>query len=78
MDNSINQQEKVLLIGIITHINNKDTVKEHLSELSMLVETAGGKVVGQVTQKISRINPATLVGAGKASQIFDIAKVVGA
>tara|TARA_B100001248_G_scaffold250957_1_gene225581 strand:+ start:1864 stop:3126 length:1263 start_codon:yes stop_codon:yes gene_type:complete len=78
MSNILNQQEKVLLIGIITQTNNEDTVEEHLCELSMLVETAGGEVVGKVTQKISRINPATLVGLGKANQIIYKAKEIGA
>ena len=44
----------------------------------MLVETAGGEVVGKITQKISRINPATLVGIGKAKQIISQAKEIGA
>ena len=78
MDSSINQQEKVLLIGVINQTNNEVTVKEHLNELSLLVETAGGEVVGKVTQKISRINPATLVGVGKAKQIISQAKEIGA
>jgi len=78
MDISVNQQEKVLLIGVINQTHNEITVNEHLSELSLLVETAGGEVVGKVTQKISRINPATLVGVGKAKQIISQAKEIGA
>ena len=53
-------------------------LKSTLNELSLLVETAGGEVVGKVTQKISRINPATLVGIGKAKQIISQAKEIGA
>ena len=45
------------------------------NELSLLVETAGGGLL-KVTQKISRINPATLVGVGKASQIIYQAKEI--
>ena len=67
-----------MLIGVINQTNNEITVKEHLNELSLLVETAGGEVVGKVTQKISRINPATLVGVGKAKQIISQAKEIGA
>ena len=55
MDSSVNQQEKVLLIGVINQENNEIIVKEHLNELSLLVETAGGEVVGKITQKISRL-----------------------
>ena len=78
MDSSINQQEKVLLIGVINQTNNVVTVNEHLNELSLLVETAGGVTVGKITQKISRINPATLIGVGKAKQIILQAKEIGA
>ncbi len=78
MYNSIDKQEKVLLIGIINQTNNEVKVKEHLNELSLLVETAGGEVVGKITQKISRINPATLIGLGKAKQIISQAKEIGA
>ena len=78
MESSINKQEKVLLVGVINQTNNEFTVKEHLNELSLLVETAGGEIIGKITQKISRINPATLVGAGKAKQIISQAKEIGA
>ena len=78
MDSSINQQEKVLLIGVINQSHNEIIVKEHLNELSLLVETAGGEVIGKITQKISKINPATLVGMGKAKQIISQAKEIGA
>ena len=42
------------------------------------MKTAGAKVVGRVTQKISRINLATLIGIGKAKEIISQAKEIGA
>ena len=78
IENNISQQEKVLLVGVITQANDESVVSEHLDELALLVETAGGEVIGEVTQKISRINPATLVGIGKAKQIISQAKELGA
>ena len=78
IENNIPQQEKALVVGVITQENDESVVKEHLDELALLVETAGGEVIGQVTQKISRINPATLVGKGKAKQIISQAKELGA
>ena len=65
IENNISQKEKALVVGVITQENDESVVKEHLDELALLVETAGGEVIGKVTQKISRINPATLVGMGK-------------
>ena len=62
IDNKIIQLEKVLLVGVIHRLSSENIVKEHLDELQLLVKTAGAKVMGRVTQKISRINPATFLG----------------
>ena len=78
MDNKISDQENVLLVGVISKINNQSIVEEHLQELCLLVKTAGAKVVGMVTQKVSKINPVTLIGVGKAKQIISQAKEIGA
>lgn len=78
MDNKISEQENVLLVGVITQTNSESIVEEHLKELCLLVETAGAEVVGMITQKVSKINPATLIGVGKAKQIISQAKEIGA
>ena len=78
MDNKISEQEKVLLIGVISQANNESVVEEHIQELCLLVKTAGAEVVGVITQKVSKINPATLIGAGKAKQIISQAEGIGA
>ena len=78
MDHKISKQEKVLLIGVISQANNESVVEEHIQELFLLVKTAGAEVVGVITQKISKINPATLIGAGKAKQIISQAEGIGA
>ena len=78
MDNKISEQEKVLLIGVISQVNNESVVEEHIQELCLLVKTAGAEVAGVITQKVSKINPATLIGAGKAKQIISQAEGIGA
>ena len=78
MDNKISEQEKVLLIGVISQANNESVVEEHIQELCLLVKTAGAEVAGVITQKVSKINPATLIGAGKAKQIISQAEGIGA
>ena len=78
MDNKISEQEKVLLIGVISQTNNESVVEEHIQELCLLVKTAGAEVAGVITQKVSKINPATLIGAGKAKQIISQAEGIGA
>jgi len=42
---------------------------EHLLELAELVDTAGGSVVGQLTQQIDRPNAATYLGKGKIDEL---------
>ena len=42
---------------------------EHLEELAELVDTAGGIVVGQLTQQIDKPNPATYLGKGKIEEL---------
>ena len=44
-------------------------MSEHLEELAELVDTAGGLVVGQLTQQIDRPNPATYLGKGKIDEL---------
>jgi GTP-binding protein HflX len=44
-------------------------VAEHLEELEQLVDTAGGVVVGEVTQQIDKPNPATYLGKGKVEEL---------
>jgi len=78
IDNKISEQEKVLLIGVISQANNESVVEEHIQELCLLVKTAGAEVAGVITQKVSKINPATLIGAGKAKQIISQAEGIGA
>jgi GTP-binding protein HflX len=42
---------------------------EHLAELGRLVDTAGGEVVGRVTQQVASPSPATLIGEGKVEEL---------
>ena len=51
--------------------------EDHLAELSLLTDTAGGCVVGTVTQERPRFDPAYLVGKGKAGQIAEAARIAG-
>jgi len=44
-------------------------MSEHLQELEQLVDTAGGVVVGEVTQHIDKPNPATYLGKGKVEEL---------
>ena len=47
--------EEAILVGVIQNQMKEDLIKEHLDELELLAGTAGAKVIGRVTQKISKI-----------------------
>ena len=70
--------DKALLVGIILPQNNQIDIDNHLSELSLLAETAEIAVLGEITQKLVKVNPAYFVGKGKASQVIEQAKVLDA
>jgi GTP-binding protein HflX len=44
-------------------------LEEHLEELTRLVDTAGGDVVGRLSQQVASPNPATLLGEGKVDEL---------
>ena len=71
------EKEKVLIIGTIRPGFNEYIVNEHLNELELLVETAGGIVSGKVLQRISKINSSTFIGKGKANQLINQASELG-
>ncbi|MDX9731245.1 MAG: GTPase HflX, partial [Bdellovibrionales bacterium] len=53
-------------------------LKESLFELEELVTSAGGEVVGSVTQVLQAYNPGTLIGSGKVTEIATLVKESGA
>ncbi len=64
------QHERVFLVGVQEKSSRPLlTVQESLSELTLLADTAGMTVVGQATQQIQHIDPATYIGSGKVEEI---------
>ena len=62
--------ERTILVGAPRKGSNaKHQMGEHLQELERLVDTAGGLVVGEVTQQIDKPNPATYLGKGKVDEL---------
>ncbi|WP_316755704.1 GTPase HflX [Pedobacter aquatilis] len=62
-------QERAILVGVITPGEKEEQTKEYLDELAFLVETAGGRVEKNFTQKILKPERATFVGTGKLEEI---------
>jgi len=45
------------------------SLTEHLDELAQLVDTAGGEVVGRLSQQVAARSAATLIGEGKVEEL---------
>jgi GTP-binding protein HflX len=67
--NSIEKEEKAILVGVIQKTQTEEQVKEYLDELAFLAETAGAKTVKHFTQKLSHPDSKTFIGKGKLEEI---------
>ena len=61
--------ERAVLVGAPRSDLEARLMEEHLGELARLTDTAGGEVVGTLTQRISKPNPRFYVGRGKADEL---------
>ena len=69
--------EKVVLVGQWSRGTALDA-EISLRELAALAETAGSEVLDGVLQRRAKPDPATYIGKGKAIEVRDIVKAVGA
>ncbi len=59
-----------MLVGApLKRSGDRHLVDDHLGELAQLADTAGAVVVGEVTQRLDRPNPATYLGTGKIEEL---------
>lgn len=63
-----NEQEAEKIIMVAVSIDDSD-VDVSLDELSELIKTAGGNVVGRISQNLPSFNNKTYVGSGKIEEI---------
>src|SRR5688500_17716250 len=67
--NSIEKEEKAVLVGVIQKDQKEHEVKEYLDELAFLAETAGAVAVKRFTQKLLHADSKTFIGKGKLEEI---------
>ncbi len=65
------EQERAVLVGLITPQQNENKAREYLDELAFLADTAGAETVKQFTQRCEAPNSSTFVGKGKLEEIAD-------
>ncbi|MEG3863180.1 GTPase HflX [Microcoleus sp. herbarium12] len=71
-------QDKVLLVGVMTQNVTLLDFEDGLAEITRLVESAGGQVLQTVRQKRSNPHPQTVVGEGKIQEISLTAQTISA
>lgn len=69
--------EKVILIGVWSS-GTLTEAENSLRELAALAETAGAQVLDGLLQRKNKPDPSTYLGKGKASELRDLAKSLGA
>jgi GTPase len=67
--NSIQKEERAVLVGIIDKTQSEEQVQEYLDELAFLAETAGAVTVKRFTQKLGHPDSKTFIGKGKLEEI---------
>ncbi len=67
--NSIQKEERAVLVGMVHKDQTEQQVQEYLDELAFLAETAGAVTVKRFTQKLPHPDPRTFVGKGKLEEI---------
>lgn len=70
-DNIINKEEneRTVLVGLVTQKQSEIKVNEYLDELEFLAKTAGAEPEKRFIQKLDYPNPRTYVGTGKLEEI---------
>lgn len=71
-------QDRVLIVGLMTHELSEQQFEDNLTELARLVDTAGGDVLEIAQQKRPRPHPQTVVGTGKVEEIALLVQTLGA
>jgi len=65
--------DAALLVAVETHALH-DTIDDELAEFEALAKAAGATILDRITQRRDAVDPATLVGSGKAREIAERAE----
>ena len=65
------EQERAVLVGLITPMQPEVKTMEYLDELEFLAHTAGAETVNRFVQRIDSPNSTSYVGKGKLEEIVD-------
>lgn len=79
IEDNFAEPEKAYLVAVAVRGSRPLlTMPDSLDELSKLADTAGMEVIGQASQSVNNIDPATFVGSGKLDEIVLEVQDIGA
>ena len=76
-NNKIQKEEKAVLVGLVHKEQTETQMKEYLTELAFLAETAGAIAVKTFIQKLPKPDSKTFVGKGKIAEIKEYVQAKG-
>ena len=72
---TVSPRERAFLVGVeIFGQAHLLTLEDSLAELTLLADTAGLEVIGELTQKVDRPNAETFIGSGKVEELKALAE----
>lgn len=72
------RRERVVLVGLARSAAQMEDAESSLEELALLAETAGAEAVEAILQVRETPDPATYIGKGKAREVVERARALGA
>jgi GTP-binding protein HflX len=69
--------ERALVVAVDLR-DPKRPLEPELAEFEALIEAAGAQQVGRIVQRLPAVDPATMIGSGKAAEIVTLAEELGA
>ena len=77
LKNRIQKEERAILVGLVYKEQTETMLKEYLTELAFLAETAGAQTYKTFTQKLPHPDSKTFVGKGKLEEIREYVQAKG-
>lgn len=75
--NIIQNEERAVLVGLVSREQTETMVKEYLDELAFLAETAGATTEKHFIQKLPKPDSRTFIGKGKLEEIREYVQARG-
>lgn len=77
-DVGLRPRERAIIVAVIKKGADPEVVREHLDELTLLLDTAGADVAGRMTQERDRPDLATAIGKGKVVELKELIESLSA